>query len=92
MENRQSKCVQPPSPQFPLHVKGHFIGFILIYWTPEYFLKGSILEKCGKILKKSCFSRGLRPDWSDTAQAATARLGSIGLENKCDKVSFKCLA
>ena len=37
-----------------LHLKGHFTGFNLIYWTAmcgKYFLRGSILEnveKCGK--------------------------------------------
>ena len=58
------------------------MGFHLIYWTPicgEYFLHCSILEKCGKIWKNGCFSGRLRPDWGNTARAATAGLGSKGL-------------
>ena len=37
------------------------------------------MEKCGKIWKNGRFSGRLRPDWGDTARAATAGLGSIGL-------------
>ena len=47
----------------------------LIYWTPicgEYFLHGSILEKCGKIWEKAVFSGRLRPDWGNTTRAAMA--------------------
>ena len=54
----------------------------MIYWTPicgKYFLDCSILEKCGKIWKNGCFSGRLRPDWGNTARAATAGLGSKGL-------------
>ena len=62
---------------FLLHFKGHFIGFNLIHWTVicgKYFLRGSILKKCGKMWKNGRFSGGydrigeilhgrLRPDW-----------------------------
>ena len=37
------------------------------------------MEKCGKIWKNGRFSGRLRPDWGDTALAATAGLGYIGL-------------
>ena len=70
------------------------MGFNLIYWTPicgEYFLHCSILEKCGKIWKNGRFSGRLRPDWGNTARAATARMGSKGLNQmlggKVDRVS-----
>ena len=46
-----------------------------------YFLEGSFLEKCGKIWKNGRFSGRLRPDWGNTAWAATAGLGSIGLRD-----------
>ena len=58
----------------------HFMGFNLIYWNPnggKYFLEGSHFEKYGK--KTAVFSRQLRPDWGNTARAATAGLGSKGL-------------
>ena len=58
------------------------MGFNLIYWTPmcgKYFLEGSILEKCGKIWENDRFSGRLWPDWGNTAWAAMAGLGSIGL-------------
>ena len=58
-----------------------FIGFNLIYWTPmsaSYFLKGSILEKCGNIWKNGRFSGQLLPDFGNIARADTAGLGSIG--------------
>ena len=61
----------------------NFIGFNSIYWTPicgKYFLDCSILEKCGKIWKNGRFSGRLRPDWGNTARAATAGLGSKGLK------------
>ena len=61
----------------------NFIGFNSIYWTPicgKYFLDCSILEKCGKIWKNGHFSGRLRPDWGNTARAATAGLGSKGLK------------
>ena len=64
---------------FLLHLKGHFTGFNFIYWTVicgKCFLRGSILEKCGKICKNGRFSGLLRPDWGNTARAATAGLGS----------------
>ena len=60
---------------FILHCAWYLMGFYLIYWTPicgKYFLDGSFLEKCGKILKNGHFSRWLRP------AAATAELGSKG--------------
>ena len=59
------------------------MGFYLIYWTPicgKYFLNGSFLEKCGKIWKNGHFSGQVRPDWGNTARAATAGLGSKGLK------------
>ena len=68
--------------QFLLYLKGNFIGFNLMYWTPicgKYFLEGSILEKYGKMWKNGRFSGRLRPDWGNTARAAMAGLGSIGL-------------
>ena len=37
------------------------------------------MEKCGKIWKNGRFSGRLRPDWGNTTRAATAGLGSIGL-------------
>ena len=37
------------------------------------------MEKGGKIWKNGRFSGRLRPDWGNTARAATAALGSIGL-------------
>ena len=49
-----------------MHLKGNFIGFNLLYWTPtcgKYFLEGSIFEKCGKMWKNGRFP------------AATAGLG-----------------
>ena len=51
-------------------------------WIPvcgRYFLKGSILEKCGKIWKTGRFSGRLWPDWGNTAWAAMAGLGSMGI-------------
>ena len=45
----------------------------------SYFFKGSILGKCGKIWKNGRFSERLRPDWGNTAGAAMAGWGSIGL-------------
>ena len=60
----------------------NFIGFNLIYWSPicgKYFLDCSFLEKCGKIWKNGRFSGRLRPDWGNTARAATVGLGSKGL-------------
>ena len=60
----------------------HFISFNSIYDTPisgKYFFGGSILEKCGKTWKNGPFSGGLRPDWGNNTRAATAGLGSIGL-------------
>ena len=59
------------------------MGFNLIYWTyicGKYFLNGPFLEKCGKIWKNGRFSGRLRPDWGNTARAATAGLGSKGLK------------
>ena len=53
-----------------------------MYWTPicgRYFLNSSILEKCGKIWKNGRFSGRLWPDWGNTALAAMAGLGSIGM-------------
>ena len=67
---------------FLLHLMWNFIGFNLIYWSSicgQYFLDCSFLEKCGKIWKNGCFSRRLRPDWGKNARAATAGLGSKGL-------------
>ena len=64
------------------------MGFNLIYWSPmcgKYFLEGSILEKCGKIWKNGLFSGRLWPDWGNTAWAAMAGLGSIGLTDKITK-------
>ena len=43
------------------------------------FWGGSLLEKCGKIWKNGHFSRRLWPDQGNTAWAAMAGLGSIGL-------------
>ena len=57
------------------------MGFKTIYWTPisgSYFLKGSILEKCGNFWKNGCFSGRIWPDWGNTARADMAGLGSIG--------------
>ena len=68
------------------------MGFYLIYWTPicgKYFLNGSFLEKCGKIWKNGHFSGRLRPDWGNTARAATAGLGSKGLNSTWDMGPFK---
>ena len=45
-------------------------------------MEGSILEKCGKVWKNGCFSGRLQPDWGNTALAAKAGLGSIGLTVK----------
>ena len=62
----------------------HFSNFNLIYWIPicgKYFLEGSFLEKCGKIWKTAVFSGRLWPDWGNTAQAAMAGLGSIGVQS-----------
>ena len=59
-----------------------FMGFKMIYWTPisgSYFLKGSILEKCGHFWKNGRFSGRIWPDWGNTARADMAGLGSIGL-------------
>ena len=69
--------------KFLLYLKGNFIGFNLIYWTPicdKYFLEGSILEKCGKFRKNGCFSGRIWPDWGNTTWADMAGLGSIGLK------------
>ena len=44
-----------------------------------YILIGSILEKCGNLLKNSRFSGGIWPDWGNAARADLAGLGSIGL-------------
>ena len=58
------------------------MGFNLIYWTPmsgSYFLKHSILEKCGNLWKNGRFSGRIWPDWGNTAWADMAGLGSIGL-------------
>ena len=55
----------------------------MIYWTPisgSYFLKGSILEKCGKFWKNGRFSGRIWPDWGNTTRADMAGLGSIGLK------------
>ena len=57
------------------------MGFNLIYWTPKsgsYFLKHSILEKCGHFCKNVRFSGRIWPDWGNTAWADMAGLGSIG--------------
>ena len=54
------------------------MDFDLIYWTPmcdKYFLKGSILDKCGKT---AVFPDGY-DGWGNTAWAATAGLRSRGL-------------
>ena len=48
-----------------MHLKEHFVGFNLMYWTPIYgkcVLEGRFLEKCGQIWKKGRFSGGLQPD------------------------------
>ena len=61
------------------------MSFNLIYWIPicgRTFFNGSILEKCGKIWKNGCFSGRLWPDWGNTAWAAMAGLGSIGLKDR----------
>ena len=58
------------------------MGFKMIYWTPissSYFLKGSILEKCGFYFKNGRFSGRIWPDWGNTARADMAGLGSKGL-------------
>ena len=47
----------------------------------KYLFKGSILKKCGKIWKNCRFSGRLWPDWGNTARAAMAGLGSIGLKS-----------
>ena len=60
------------------------MGFKMIYWTPisgSYFLKGSILEKCGNLWKNGHFSGRIWPNWGSTARADMAGLGSIGLRN-----------
>ena len=62
------------------------MGFNLKYWNPicgVYFLEGSILEKYGKTA-----SRRLRPDLGNNTRAATAGLGSIGLEWQKGKRKF----
>ena len=67
---------------FLLYLVWNFIGFNLIYWNPicgKYFLDCSFLEKCGKIWKNGRFSGRLRPDWGKNAWAATAGLGSKGI-------------
>ena len=48
----------------------------------KFVLGGSILEKCGKIWENGRFSGRLRSDWGYTTRAATAGLGSIGLDMK----------
>ena len=56
----------------------------MIYWTPisgSYFLKGSILEKCGKFWKNGRFSGRIWPDWGNTTRTDMAGVGSIGLYN-----------
>ena len=61
------------------------MGFKMIYWTPisgSYFLKGSILEKCGKFWKNGRFSGRIWPDWGNTTRADMAGLGSIGLRDQ----------
>ena len=58
------------------------MDFKMIYWTPirgSYFLKGSILEKCGQFWKNGRFSGRIWPDWGNTTRADMAGLGSIGL-------------
>ena len=58
------------------------MGLKMIYWTPisgSYFLKGSILEKCGNFWKNGRFSGRIWPDWGNTTRADMAGLGSIGL-------------
>ena len=42
-------------------------------------MEGSILENMDKCGKTAVFTRWLRPDWGNTAPAAMAGLGSIGL-------------
>ena len=72
-------------------MKGYFISFNLIYWTPicgKYVFKGSILEKCGKIWKNGRFSGRLWPDWGYTTRAAMAGLGSIGLMQVNNSLHF----
>ena len=48
----------------------------------SYFFQGSILEKCGILLKNGRFSERIRPDWGSTTWAAMSGLGSIGLSKK----------
>ena len=58
------------------------MGFKMIYWTcisGSYFLRGSILEKCGNFWKNGRFSGRIWPDWGNTARADMAGLGSKGL-------------
>ena len=47
------------------------------------------MEKCGKIWKNARFSGRLRPDWGNTARAATAGLGSIGLHKNNSIIAVK---
>ena len=75
------------------------MGFNLIYWTPicgKHFLDCSILKKMWKYVEKQPFFPGgygrigeilqglLRPDWGNTARAATAGLRSKGLNENGD--------
>ena len=84
IQNATNAYLFTKTKRFILHSMWNFTGFNLIYWTPicgKYFLDCPILEKCGKIWKNSRFSGRLRPDWANTAQVATAGLGSKGLKS-----------
>ena len=60
---------------FFLHLKEHFVGFNLIYWTSmsgSYFLYGSILEKMWKLWEKRLFF------WADMAGLGKYHTGGYG--------------
>ena len=68
IQSPTSKYLFIKTKYFLLHLNVHFIAFNLIYWIAicgKYFLECSIGRLC--------------PDWGNTARAAMAGLGSIGL-------------
>ena len=57
------------------NLKGHFIGFNLIYWTSvNTFWMVPFCKKCGKIWKNTRLSGRLRLDWGNTAWVAKDRI------------------
>ena len=64
---------------------------ILIYWTHVCtYLYVLFWKKCGDIWKNCSFFGCLLLDWGDNAQAATARLWSIGLRTNFKNLSDFC--